>query len=202
MVGDHIRALKGGRWNHAIDCGDETVIHLAEDDAAPARVRRSYRPGFIAGADAVEVVRHRERTFPANEVVARAYSRISEPGLAAVFRDSESFAEWCVTGRIPTALANRAVALSGAAPAPAAPSAPSAPSLEPRPRSGRAMQSHAKGRASSRAAPLARKTGAKAKAPRATDAKTRRPAAKGKPKRGSAKPARKSARRGRAARRL
>lgn len=99
MIGEHIRALKDGRWTHAIDCGDETVIHLAEDDPPPSRVRRSYRPQFIAGAEVVEVVRHRERTFPANEIVARAYSRISEPGLSATLRDSEAFAEWCVTGR-------------------------------------------------------------------------------------------------------
>jgi hypothetical protein len=30
MVGEHIRVLKDGRWIHAVDCGDETVLHLAE----------------------------------------------------------------------------------------------------------------------------------------------------------------------------
>jgi hypothetical protein len=119
MVGEHIRALRSGRWEHAIDCGDETVIHLADGEAAPARVRRSYRPEFVTGAAAVEVVRHRERTFPAGEVVARAYSRIADAGLAAMFRDSEAFAEWCVTGRLPLAAPNVAVAspADGAAPA-------------------------------------------------------------------------------------
>ena len=99
MVGEHIRALRRGRWMHAIDCGDETVIHLA-DDGSPSAVRRSYRPEFVSGAETVEVVRHRERTFPADEVVARAYSRIADPALAAMFGDSESFAEWCATGRL------------------------------------------------------------------------------------------------------
>jgi hypothetical protein len=119
MVGEHIRALRSGRWEHAIDCGDETVIHLADGEAAPPRVRRSYRPEFVTGAAAVEVVRHRERTFPAGEVVARAYSRIADAGLAAMFRDSEAFAEWCVTGRLPLAAPNVAVAspADGAAPA-------------------------------------------------------------------------------------
>jgi hypothetical protein len=98
MLGEHIRALKGGRWNHAIDCGDETVIHLADEGARRA-VRRSYRPEFIAAAETVEVVTHRQRTFPADEVVARAYSRIADPALAAMFTDSESFAYWCTTGR-------------------------------------------------------------------------------------------------------
>src|SRR5512138_1363756 len=96
MMGQHIRILKGGRWIHAVDCGDETVLHLAEE-APPPRVRRAYRPEFVAGADAVEVVTHRERTYPASEIVRRAYSRASDPALAAMFQDSEAFAEWCTT---------------------------------------------------------------------------------------------------------
>jgi hypothetical protein len=100
MVGEHIRALKGGRWSHAIDCGDETVLHLADDETRRA-VRRSYRPEFIAGAEVVEVVRHRQRTFPGNEIVARAYSRIADPALASMFVSSEAFAHWCATGRPP-----------------------------------------------------------------------------------------------------
>jgi hypothetical protein len=99
MMGEHIRALKGGQWLHAIDCGDETVLHLAED-AAPRRVRRAYRPEFVAGAQSVEIVTHRERTFPPKEVVRRAYSRAADPALAAMFPDSEAFAGWCTTGRL------------------------------------------------------------------------------------------------------
>lgn len=98
MVGEHIRALKGGRWIHAIDCGDETVLHLAEDQT-PRRVRRAYRPEFVSGAETVERVTHRERTFPPKEVVRRAYSRAADATLAAMFRDSEAFAAWCTTGR-------------------------------------------------------------------------------------------------------
>jgi hypothetical protein len=125
MVGEHIRTRKGGRWTHAIDCGDGTVIHLAENGDGAARVLRTYRPEFVAGAEAVEVVRHRERTFAAKEIVARAYSRISLAALAAMFRDSEAFAEWCATGRLPPAPPNVAIAVSGSASARAAP--------EPRP---------------------------------------------------------------------
>jgi hypothetical protein len=120
MVGEHIRALKGGRWVHAIDCGDETVLHLIED-AAPRRVRRAYRPEFVAGAESVESVTHRERTFPPKEVVRRAYSRASDPTLAAMFGDSEAFAEWCKTGRLS---GPRNVAVAPPAPAWTAPSAP------------------------------------------------------------------------------
>lgn len=109
MVGEHIRTLREGRWNHAIDCGDETVIHLAQGDGAP-RLCRRYRPEFVAGAEAVETVTHRERTFPPGEVVARAYSRFADPSLAAMFRDSEAFAAWCETGRLPPGPPNVAVA--------------------------------------------------------------------------------------------
>jgi hypothetical protein len=119
MLGDHIRTLKAGRWTHAIDCGDETVLLLADTAAPPAHVRRSYRPEFVSGADAVEVVRHRERTFPADEVVARAYSRIADPALASMFRDSEAFAEWCTTGRLPAAQPNVAISVPGVASPPA-----------------------------------------------------------------------------------
>lgn len=172
MIGDHIRTLKAGRWTHAIDCGDETVIVLADGAAQPPRVRRSYRPEFVAGAEAVEVVRHRERTFPAEEVVARAYSRIADPALASMFRDSEAFAEWCTTGRLPAATPNLAISVPGVAPA----NAPAA-------------TAPAKASASARANPARKaKPGAKAKP-------ARRAAAKPKPSR---KPAPKS---GRAAKR-
>ncbi len=121
MVGEHIRALKNGRWVHAIDCGDETVLHLVEE-ATPPRVRRAYRPEFVAGAEAVEHVTHRERTFPAKEIVRRAYSRASDPALAVMFKDSEAFADWCETGRVPAAPRNVVAdgpSLAMAPPAPA-----------------------------------------------------------------------------------
>jgi hypothetical protein len=132
MIGDHIRTLKAGRWTHAIDCGDETVLALLDEAGRPPRVGRSYRPEFVAGAESVEIVFHRERTFPAAEVVARAYSRIADPALASMFRDSQAFAEWCTTGRLPVAPRNVAIgapALSGraATPPPIAPAAAARP---------------------------------------------------------------------------
>jgi hypothetical protein len=187
MVGEHIRALKGGRWVHAIDCGDETVLHLV-DEAPPQRVRRAYRPEFVAGSDAVEVVTHRERTFPPREVVRRAYSRASDPALAVMFRDSEAFAEWCKTGRLSGAR-NVAVEIPGLAPAPAAgatvgaPARAAARARKPSTRA-KARKPAAKGKA--RAA--ARRAPARAKVSRA---RARKSAAK--PRRG-AKPARRSRR--------
>jgi hypothetical protein len=192
MIGDHIRTLKSGRWTHAIDCGDETVIVLGDDAGDAPRVRRSYRPEFVAGADAVEVVRHRERTFPAEEVVARAYSRIADPALASMFRDSEAFAEWCTTGRLPPGPRNVAIAV----PAPAGKAAPAA--AKP--------VASAPARTAAKPAKAKAKAKASAKAKRATAAATRpvrrakvraRKAASGAPKRarGAKQPARKPAKR-------
>lgn len=174
MVGEHIRARKGGRWNHAIDCGDETVIHL-DGDAGRARVRRSYRPEFISGAEVVEVVTHRERTFPPGEIVARAYSRIADPALAAMFRDSEAFAEWCATGRLTAGPANVAVpAPPPVVSVPAAGLEPPAPEAE-RPRRRRAAPRRA-GRPASRAAKA--RGGAKKRAAAARGKRMPRPVAK------------------------
>jgi hypothetical protein len=145
MVGEHIRALKGGRWIHAIDCGDETVLHLVED-VAPPRVRRAYRPEFVAGAACVEHVTHRERTFAPKEVVRRAYSRATDPALATMFRDSEAFAEWCTSGRLPgprnVALGVPGVSGAEARPAPrhAAPRKASTPRKPASPRKASALK--------------------------------------------------------------
>ncbi len=158
MVGEHIRARRDGRWIHAIDCGDETVIQLADDAPGPASVRRSYRPTFVAGAEAVEVVRHRERTFPPVEVVARAYSRIADPALAAMFRDSEAFAAWCATGRLPPGPQNVAVAPPGAS-APSTEGAPTTAAAKPSASPARAPKPSAKGApAPKRSLPKARRT--------------------------------------------
>lgn len=179
MVGEHIRTRKDGRWTHAIDCGDATVIHLAQNGEGAARVLRSYRPEFVAGADAVEVVTHRERTFTAQEIVARAYSRISLAALAGMFRDSEAFAEWCATGRLPPAPPNVAIARPGGASARApatkgrpprsvarakAPSGARRPPRASRPRKAApssALRKAAPKRASRKARAPARKTAAK-----------------------------------------
>jgi hypothetical protein len=194
MVGQHIRALKGGRWIHAIDCGDETVLHLT-DEAAPQRVRRAYRPEFLSGSAAVEVITHRERTFPAKEIVQRAYSRASDPALAAMFRDSEAFAEWCATGRLQGAR-NVAVEVPGLLPAPA-PAEARASSAQRKKASARKASTPRRGKAPARRAAPARKAKAAAKrAPKAAKAK----AGRAKPARKAKVPARRGAKAMRSAR--
>jgi hypothetical protein len=105
MLGDHIRALKDGRWLHGIDLGDQRVLFLVEAPGlAPGdRLRRVYRPEFTANATKVELVVHREPAYPAKAVVARAWSRFMDPSVVAMFRDSEAFAAWCKIGRLPEA---------------------------------------------------------------------------------------------------
>jgi hypothetical protein len=181
MIGEHIRARKGGIWNHAIDCGDQTVIHLVADQSVPPgdRVRRSYRPAFLAGADRVEVVTHRERVFAPRLVVARAFSRAREPVLAAAFRDGSELANWCKAGRAPEAgnAADVAFTLAPALP-------------EPAPAAARAATVRAKAPAGKAPAPkvgsvkaAVTKAVAKVRVTKAKAAKTlapRAPAAKGK----------------------
>ncbi|HUL61066.1 MAG TPA: hypothetical protein VLU43_17430 [Anaeromyxobacteraceae bacterium] len=154
MIGDHIRALKGGRWAHAIDCGDATVLHVVEDPAVRPgdRIRRTYRPEFIDGAQAVEIVTHRERVYPPRSVVARAYSRLADAALASMFRDSEAFAWWCKAGRLPGASTGVALAVQDV-------SARTAPRRAPPPGRTSAASSAA------RAKPVKAKQQAKAKRP-------------------------------------
>jgi hypothetical protein len=130
MLGDHIRALMGGRWLHGIDLGDQRVLFLEERPGLPPsdRLRRVYRPEFTAGSSRVETVVHRERAYPAKSVVARAWSRFMDPTALAAMTTSQQFAEWCKVGRIPAAPEAAAPAPSAPAPRPAAaPVAPSQP---------------------------------------------------------------------------
>lgn len=200
MIGDHIRARKGGRWTHAIDCGDETVLFLRDDAGIPPadRIARSYRPEFVAGADTVEVVTHRERVYPPRQVVARAYSRTRDAALAAMFRDSEAFAEWCKSGRLLSAGYNYAVSVPGAKSVPArTASAPRAKAkLAAKPRAAAKARVTARAKVTAKAKPAPRpaaKVKAGAARPAAGKLKGKaRPAAKA-PARGARQVARKPA---------
>lgn len=135
MIGQHIRALRGGRWVHAIDCGDETVIDLDGEGGSQPRVRRSYRPEFVSRAEVVEVVAHRAPRFAPEEVVARAYSLVGDAALGARFTDGAAFATWCATGRLDGGAergARRAAAKAAQAPAAKARGAKKRPSAKDR----------------------------------------------------------------------
>lgn len=166
MLGDHIRALKDGRWLHGIDLGDQRVLFLAEAPGLPPgdRLRRVYRPEFTAGASKVELVVHREPAYPAKAVVARAWSRFMDPTVVHMFRDSEAFAAWCKIGRLPEA--------APAAPAPVSPMAARAAEAGPRttPRAAAKAAPKAAARKAARPKAAARKAAAR-KAPRKAAAK-------------------------------
>lgn len=98
-AGDHLRVLKDGVWDHAIDVGDRTVIRWVPR----LGVLRSGHGEFVSGAERGEVVVHRERTFKAREVVARAFSRFAESAYGAMFQSPEQFAVWCKNGQLPAA---------------------------------------------------------------------------------------------------
>ena len=100
-LGDHVRALAGGQYRHAVDCGDRTVLMLARDGAGRPEVRRVLAAEFAAGAERVEVVVHREPVHAPRAVVARAFSRVRDPAAALGFATSEAFAVWCLAGRPP-----------------------------------------------------------------------------------------------------
>ncbi len=194
MLGDHIRALKNGRWLHGIDLGDQRILYLAEEPGlVPAdRLRRVYRPEFTAHATRVEVVVHREPSYQAKAVVARAWSRFMDPSVLGMFRDSEQFATWCKVGRVPevteaqgpvAAAPPRASAPTGApvgsaapqaAPRASPPAAKQAPAAKAAAKARPAPKAKAQARpAPKKAAPKARKPTAKKAAPKA---KARKPA--------------------------
>ena len=169
MLGDHIRALKNGRWLHGIDLGDQRILYLAEEPGlVPAdRLRRVYRPEFTAHASRVEVVVHREPSYQAKAVVARAWSRFMDPSVLGMFRDSEQFATWCKVGRVPEVTE----APGPVAPAPVRASAPTG-----------APVGSAAPQAAPKAAPQAvKKAAAPKKAPAAKPTARAKPAAKVKP---------------------
>ena len=80
-AGDHLRALRGGVWHHAIDAGDHTVIGFTPG-SGPVRTTLA---AFAEGAHQLEVVVHRERVYAPRAVVARAFSRFAEAAYAWMF---------------------------------------------------------------------------------------------------------------------
>ena len=167
LAGDHVRVLREGRWDHAIDCGDRTVIHFV--GGAGTAIRRSPLADFVRVGERVEVVPHAERVYPPREVVARAYSRMCGPSFVHMFTDAEQFAVWCKSGLLQP------------------PPAGAAPGPRPAPESA----APAKVRAPARRG--GKKAGAAKRAPRAKAPKAR---ARARPRK-AARPAKKTARSGR-----
>jgi len=198
-LGEHLRILIGGRFDHAVDCGDRTVLHLAftEERGRPA-VKRSLLQDFTSGAERVEVLRAGVRTYPPKMVVSRAFSKLGDSNAWAMFPTPEHFVAWCLTGQPP-------VLPPEAGAAPAAPVA-----AEPAPGTALARVPRALPPAEEKVAPRAPRPAARKKAPpakaapkkakaKARPAKRAKPAAKARPAKrakpaAKPKPAKKAAR--------
>lgn len=104
--GDHVfveRAF-GLYAHHGIDCGDGHVIHFQGPDPLRARIVRSDRETFCAGAELrvqrdADPVEAAGANASADAIVARAESRLGMGGYDLLFNNCEHFATWCRTGR-------------------------------------------------------------------------------------------------------
>ena len=96
--GDHIKVRRKLYTHHGIDLGDERVIHLPAEPGrlADTRIQITSLRNFLRGGE-LKVVRH-EEGLPADEVVARAASRLDESGYHLLFNNCEHFARWCACG--------------------------------------------------------------------------------------------------------
>ncbi len=109
--GDHLVVpLVCGTTHHGIDLGDGTVIHWSGvwrsvEDTIPDQLFAkqngtiSQQPLEEFSRGMTVTVRHYENAHSAEEVVARAQSRIGEKGYDLTKNNCEHFACWCKTGQ-------------------------------------------------------------------------------------------------------
>ncbi|PZO57480.1 MAG: hypothetical protein DCF15_07035 [Phormidesmis priestleyi] len=81
--------------HHGIDCGDGTIIHYSK--VGEARIAQTSRDTFARG-NAI-YTKPQPTAFIADDVVARATSRLGEREYDLFFNNCEHFANWCKTGR-------------------------------------------------------------------------------------------------------
>lgn len=99
--GDHLVVSKGLYTHHGIYVGSNQVIHYAGlsscMEQGASKVQISDLDVFSGGLT-TRIRLHDRATYPADEIVSRAYSRLSEDKYHAIFNNCEHFAHWCVEG--------------------------------------------------------------------------------------------------------
>lgn len=95
-----------GFWHHGILCTDGTVIHFDGPGVRGglsakrnAQVIRSSLEEFSKSASGIYDVHYKHATFPPEEVIERAESRLGQNGYHLTENNCESFAQWCMTGK-------------------------------------------------------------------------------------------------------
>ena len=97
--GNQVKVERGWYHHHGIDAGDGTIIHLQGEPGSrrESLVVRIPIEEFTGGAPLAVV--DSPASFEADEIVARAASRIGEGGYSLLFGNCEHFASWCRTGK-------------------------------------------------------------------------------------------------------
>ncbi len=95
--GDHIRVFRGFYCHHGICVGDNQVIHFGRGLADPANAKVELVSAEIfSNGCSIEVV-NSQTCFSADEIVARATSRLGESNYDLFENNCEHFVVWCRT---------------------------------------------------------------------------------------------------------
>lgn len=99
-IGSHLKVARLGYTHHGIYIGGGKVIHYAGFCQAfkSAPVEITTLAEFQGNAKVIKVVSYASPRFDAQEIVARAKSRLAEDKYSLFFNNCEHFAHWCVMG--------------------------------------------------------------------------------------------------------
>lgn len=112
--GQHIRVKRVGYYHHGIDIGKRRVIHFTGEPGSKsdASILETGIADILDGGE-LEIVEYAE-SFPINEIVERAKSRLGETKYNLAFNNCEHFARWCVTGQHKSEQVTQATGRAGA----------------------------------------------------------------------------------------
>ena len=97
--GDHLFIKRRGYYHHGIDLGIGHIIHFSEKPGKgkiAAHIRQTTMTEFTCGKKAK--LREYGTSFPPEEIVARAESKLGTADYDLFGRHCEHFATWCAVG--------------------------------------------------------------------------------------------------------